>query len=153
VYVTDFDHTAFTAVLPYFIKAYKAGSTDVTLDAETAVAWYRTTDKSVCGDGGTVWGQDGTASAASGTNDVISVISLSNTSPAPSITIAIGDSSVEVSPSATLGKASFYTTSFSGKTGAVKITANGKTATGTSITSTCPSSGHVNFNAVALQIS
>ena len=52
IYVDGFDHTAFQFVLPYFIAAYKAGSTDVPVPTEGAVAWYRTTPKSVCSDGG-----------------------------------------------------------------------------------------------------
>lgn len=152
-YITGFDHTAFRFVLPYFIAAYKAGDVNVALPTgEGAMAWYRTTSKSVCGDGGTVWGQGGTASAADGTDDVISVIALSD-SPGADITVSIGGSSLTVSPSSTVGKASFYTTSFSGRTGAVAITVGGKTTTGTAISADCPSTGQVNFNAVAVQIS
>ncbi|KAK6064742.1 glucan endo-1,3-alpha-glucosidase agn1 [Seiridium cupressi] len=151
-YVDGFDHTAFRFVLPYFIAAYKAGTADVALPSgEGAVAWYRTTSKSVCGDGGTVWGQGGSASAADGTDDVISVIALSN-SPGADITVSIGGSSTPVKATSTVGKASFYTTSFSGKSGAVSITVGGKTTTGTAISASCPSSGQVNFNAVAVQI-
>lgn len=150
-YVTGYDHTAFRFVLPYFIAAYKAGSADVALPAAGAVAWYRTTSKTVCGDGGTVWGQGGTASAADGTDDVVSVIALSDT-PGQDITISIGDYSVTVSASGTIGKASFYETSFTGHTGAVSVTAGGKSATGPSISADCPSTGQVNFNAVSFQI-
>jgi hypothetical protein len=40
-------------MLPYFIAAYKAGSTDVDLPGEdTAVAWYRTTPIDAGSDGG-----------------------------------------------------------------------------------------------------
>lgn len=152
-YITGFDHTAFRFVLPYFIAAYKAGSSSVALPSGAgAVAWYRTTSKSVCGDGGTVWGQGGSASAADGTDDVISVIALSDT-PGADITVSIGGSSTTVKATSTVGKASFYTTSFSGKSGAVVITAGGKSATGPSISASCPSTGQVNFNAVAVQIS
>jgi glucan endo-1,3-alpha-glucosidase len=151
--VTGFDHTAFRFVLPYFIAAYKAANADVALPSGSgAVVWYRTTSKSVCGDGGTVWGQGGSASAADGTDDVISVIALSDT-PGADITISIGGSPTTVKASSTVGKASFYTTSFSGKTGAVAVTAGGKSATGPEISASCPSSGHVNFNAVSFQVS
>lgn len=51
-YVEGFDHTAFQFVLPYFISAYKAGNTDVPIPTEGAVAWYRTTPKAACSDGG-----------------------------------------------------------------------------------------------------
>ncbi|KAI0116081.1 glycoside hydrolase family 71 protein [Hypoxylon sp. NC0597] len=149
-YVNGFGHSAFRFVLPYFISAYKAGNANVDLPSEGAVAWYRTTPATVCGDGGTVWGQGGGASAASGTKDVISIIALSN-SP-KDITVAIGGSSQTVSPSSSVGKASFYQVDFSGKTGAVTITLDGKSTTGPEITNNCPSTGHVNFNAVAIQV-
>ncbi|ETS82253.1 hypothetical protein PFICI_07255 [Pestalotiopsis fici W106-1] len=152
-YVDGYDHTAFRFVLPYFISAYKAGTADVALPSgEGAVAWYRTTSKSVCSDGGTVWGQGGTASAADGTDDVISIIALSD-NPGQDISVSIGGGqSVTVSASGTVGKASFYETSFTGSTGAVTVTAGGKSATGPSISADCPSSGQVNFNAVSFQI-
>ncbi|KAF3014008.1 hypothetical protein E8E14_009644 [Neopestalotiopsis sp. 37M] len=152
-YVDGYDHTAFRFVLPYFIAAYKAGTADVDLPTgEGAVAWYRTTSKSVCSDGGTVWGQGGTASAADGTNDVVSIITLSN-SPGQDIYVSIGGgSNVTVSATGTVGKASFYETSFTGLTGAVTVTAGGKSATGPSISADCPSSGQVNFNAVSFQV-
>ncbi|OTA96250.1 glycoside hydrolase family 71 protein [Hypoxylon sp. CO27-5] len=149
-YVNGFGHSAFRFVLPYFISAYKAGNANVDLPSEGAVAWYRTTPATVCGDGGTVWGQGGSASAASGTKDVISIIALSN-SP-KDITVAIGGSSQTVSPSSSVGKASFYQVNFGGKTGAVTITLDGKSTTGPEITNNCPSTGHVNFNAVAIQV-
>ncbi|KAI1098371.1 glycoside hydrolase family 71 protein [Jackrogersella minutella] len=149
-YVDGFGHSAFRFILPYFISAYKAGNANVDLPSEGAVAWYRTTAAAVCGDGGTVWGQGGSASAAGGTKDVISIIVLSN-SPSD-ITVDIGGSSQTVSASSSVGKASFYQVDFSGKSGAVTITANGKSTTGPEITTSCPSSGHVNFNAVAIQL-
>ncbi|KAI6082756.1 glycoside hydrolase family 71 protein [Hypoxylon rubiginosum] len=149
-YVNGFAHSAFRFVLPYFISAYKAGTADVALPSEGAVAWYRTTPVSVCGDGGTVWGQGGTASAAGGTQDLISIIALSNS--AQSITVSIGGSSQTVSASKTIGKASFYQVPFNGATGAVTVTLNGKSTTGPEITSACPSTGHVNFNSVAIQL-
>ncbi|XDG06449.1 hypothetical protein ABKA04_006064 [Annulohypoxylon sp. FPYF3050] len=130
--------------------AYKAGNANVDLPSEGAVAWYRTTPASVCTNGGTVWGQGGSASAASGTKDVISIIALSN-SP-QDITVAIGGSTQTVSASSSVGKASFYQVDFTGKSGAVTITVNGKSATGPAISTGCPSSGHVNFNAVAVQV-
>ncbi|KAI0164129.1 glycoside hydrolase family 71 protein [Xylariaceae sp. FL1272] len=150
-YINGFDHTAFRFVLPYFISAYKAGSTDVAVPTTGAMAWYRTTPKAVCGDGGTVWGQGGGASATGGTEDVISIIGLADS--AQSVQVQIGSGAVQtLTATKTAGKASFYQTSFSGQTGAVKITYNGKTTTGPEITNTCPSTGHVNFNSVAIQV-
>ncbi|KAI1076869.1 glycoside hydrolase family 71 protein [Whalleya microplaca] len=150
VYVNGFDHTAFRFVLPYFISAYKAGNANVAVPSEGATAWYRTTPKSVCDNGGTVWGQGGSASAADGTDDVISIIGLSNS--AATITVSIGGSSQTVSATDSFGKASFYQVPFNGNTGAVTITMNGKSTTGPQISNACPSSGHVNFNAVAIQL-
>ncbi|CAJ2504633.1 Uu.00g120270.m01.CDS01 [Anthostomella pinea] len=149
-YVDGFDHTAFRFVLPYFIAAYKNGNPDVAVPTEGAMAWYRTTPVAVCGDGGTVWGQDGSASAAGGTSDVISVIALAE---APtSIDVSIDGSSQPVNTVGTVGKATFYQIPFDGKTGAVTITMNGESTTGPEITNICPSSGHVNFNAVSIQV-
>ncbi|KAI0600987.1 glycoside hydrolase family 71 protein [Biscogniauxia sp. FL1348] len=152
VYVDGFSHAAFRFVLPYFISAYKAGNADVAVPTEGAMAWYRTTPASLdgCSDGGTVWGQTGDASAAGGTSNVISVIALTN-SPT-SITVSVGGSSQTVGASDTIGKASFYQVPFDGKTGAVTITLNGKSTTGPEITNNCPSSGQINFNAVAIQV-
>ncbi|KAI0173106.1 glycoside hydrolase family 71 protein [Hypoxylon sp. FL1284] len=149
-YVNGFPHSAFRFVLPYFISAYKAGNADVAVPSEGAVAWYRTTPATVCGDGGTVWGQGGSAPAAGGTKDVISVIALSDS--AKDITVSIGSSSQTVSSSSSVGKAHFYQVPFDGSTGAVTVTMDGKTATGSDISSACPSTGHVNFNAVAIQL-
>ncbi|KAI1373097.1 glycoside hydrolase family 71 protein [Hypoxylon crocopeplum] len=149
-YVNGFGHSAFRFVLPYFISAYKAGTADVQLPAEGAVAWYRTTPASVCGDGGTVWGQGGGASATGGTKDLVSIIALSD-SP-KDITVSIGGASQTVSASSSVGKASFYQVDFNGKTGAVTVTMDGKSTTGPEITASCPSTGHVNFNSVAIQL-
>ncbi|KAI2777770.1 glycoside hydrolase family 71 protein [Daldinia loculata] len=149
-YINGFGHSAFRFVLPYFISAYKAGNADVALPSEGAVAWYRTTPATICGDGGTVWGQGGSASAAGGTQDVISVIALSNSS--KDITVSIGGASQSVSPSRSVGKAYFYQVPFNGKTGAVTVTIDGKSTTGPEISNNCPATGHVNFNSVAIQI-
>ncbi|KAI0853638.1 glycoside hydrolase family 71 protein [Daldinia vernicosa] len=140
-YVDGFGHSAFRFVLPYFISAYKAGSADVALPSEGAVAWYRTTPATICGDGGTVWGQGGSASAASGTQDVISIIALSDSS--KDITVSIGGASQTVSPSRSVGKAYFYQVPFNGNTGAVTVTLDGKSTTGPEISNSCPSTGHV----------
>ncbi|KAK0383184.1 hypothetical protein NLU13_9097 [Sarocladium strictum] len=147
VYVDGFDHSAFRSVLPYFIAAYKAGTSDVALASEVATAWYRTTASNICGDGGTVWGQGGSASAAGGTSDVISVIALSDS--AADITVSIGGSSHTVSPLDSVGKAYFYQVPFSGETGQVTINVGGRTITGPAILGACPASGHVSRNSVA----
>ncbi|KAI0430520.1 glycoside hydrolase family 71 protein [Xylaria sp. FL1042] len=169
-YVNGFDHTAFRFVLPYFISAYKAGNADVAVPSEGAVAWYRTTPAAICGDGGTVWGQGGSASAAQGTQDVVSVIALTNAPTDITVQIGSGDSGQSVSATSTVGKASFYEVPTNGRTGAVTVTLNGKSTTGPEITNSCPSSGYVsyrdlpgkmkafsdieqvNFNAVSIQV-
>jgi glucan endo-1,3-alpha-glucosidase len=161
VYVTGFDHTAFRFVLPYFISAYKAGNANVAVPSEGAVAWYRTTPATICSDGGklvtikwfakielthfigTVWGQGGGASAAGGTQDVVSIIALTNAPTNINVQIGSGDSGQSVSATSTVGKASFYEVPINGRTGGVTITLNGKSTTGPEITNSCPSSGHV----------
>lgn len=46
-------HSAFRAVLPYFIAAYKSGLDKVIPpDEDCAIAWYRTTPADCCHDGG-----------------------------------------------------------------------------------------------------
>ncbi|KAF2967421.1 hypothetical protein GQX73_g6147 [Xylaria multiplex] len=152
IYVTGFDHTAFRFVLPYFISAYKAGNTGVTVPSEGAMAWYRTTPVIVCNDGGTVWGQGGGASAAGATKDVVSIIALTNTPTNINVKIGNGDNGQSVSATSTVGKASFYEVPINGRTGAVTITLNGKSTTGPEITNSCPSAGRVNFNAVSIQV-
>lgn len=160
-YVNGFDHTAFRFVLPYFISAYKAGNTNVAVPSEGAMAWYRTTPATICGDGGklttrrrliiieltyftgTVWGQNGGASAAGGTKDVVSIIALTNAPTNINVKIGAGDGGQSVSATSTVGKASFYEVPVNGRTGAVTITLNGKSTTGPEITNSCPSAGRV----------
>ncbi|KAI1164442.1 glycoside hydrolase family 71 protein [Nemania serpens] len=151
-YVNGFDHTAFRFVLPYFIGAYKAGNANVALPSQGAVAWYRTTPATICSDGGTVWGQGGGASAAGGTQDVISIIALTDAPTNINVQIGSGDAGQSVSATSTIGKASFYQVPVNGRTGAVTITLDGRSTTGPQITQSCPSSGHVNFNAVSIQV-
>lgn len=112
------------------------------LESEVAAAWYRTTSSGICGDGGTVWGQGGSTSAASGTSDVISIISLSDS--AGDVTVSIGDgASHTVSPSDSFGKAHLYQVPFGEETGDVTITVDGRSTTGPGIIGACPASGHV----------
>lgn len=51
-YVNGFPHEAFQFVLPYYTAAYKAGSRNVPITKEGALAWYRTTPAAACGTGG-----------------------------------------------------------------------------------------------------
>ncbi|KAI0450811.1 glycoside hydrolase family 71 protein [Xylaria acuta] len=151
-YINGFDHTAFRFVLPYFISAYKAGNANVAVPSEGALAWYRTTPATACSDGGTVWGQGGSASAAGGTKDVVNIIALTNAPTDINIKIGSGDGGQSVSATSAVGKASFYQVPINGRTGAVTVTVNGKSTTGPEITNNCPSSGHVNFNSVSFQV-
>lgn len=150
-YVDGFDHSALRFVLPYFISAYKAGGIGgAGLDTEGAIAWYRTSAKNVCGDGGTVWGQGGSESATLGTEDVVSIIALAGS--APKVTVDIGGSSETAELVRSFGSAHFYQAQFGGKTGAVSINVNGKSTTGPEISGSCLASGNVNFNSVTIQI-
>ncbi|CAH0038390.1 unnamed protein product [Clonostachys rhizophaga] len=150
-YVNGHDHTALRFVLPYFINSYKAGTTDgINIDSEGAVVWYRTTPKSVCGDGGTVWGQGGSQSATLGTEDVVSVIALRND--AGTVDITVGGVTTTASAINQIGKAYHYKVPLNGRTGDVTVSFNGLSATGPSITDACPSTGNVNFNAVSFQV-
>ncbi|KAI2636830.1 glycoside hydrolase family 71 protein [Xylaria nigripes] len=151
-YVNGYDHSSFRFVLPYFIAAYKAGSVDVGIPQEGAMAWYRTTPASICNNGGTVWGQSGTESAAMGTLDVVSIIALTYAPTDIHVQIGAWDAGQSVSPIETLGKASFYQVPVNGRSGAVTITLNGKSTTGPQIINSCPASGVVNFNAVSIQV-
>lgn len=92
---------------------------------------------------GTVWGQGGGASAAGGTQNVVSIIALTNAPTNVNVQIGSGDSGQSVSATSTVGKASFYEVPVNGRTGAVTVTLNGKSTTGPEITNNCPSSGHV----------
>ncbi|KAI1757972.1 glycoside hydrolase family 71 protein [Xylaria castorea] len=151
-YINGFDHTAFRFVLPYFISAYKAGNANVAVPTQGALVWYRTTPASICSNGGTVWGQGGSASAASGTNDVVNIIVLANSATNINIKIGSGDAGQSVGAARSVGKAYFYQVPINGRTGAVTVTFNGKSTTGPTISNSCPSTGHVNFNSVTFQV-
>ncbi|KAH8681791.1 glycoside hydrolase [Xylariales sp. PMI_506] len=155
-YVDGYDHAPFRFLLGYFISAYKAGTPDVSLTYEGGLAWYRTTPKSLsgCSDDGTLWGLDdeGTLPAEDGMSDVVNIAVLSSSS--PSISLTIGGSAVAVTLIDTYAPyAYFYQASFTGYTGDVVLTINGASATGPEqITDSCPSSGLLNFNAVAFNV-
>lgn len=151
VYVDGFDHSAMRSVLPYFIKAYKAGSKNVELPGdETAIAWYRTTPATAGGDAGTVWGQGGSESASVGARDVVSVITI--TVDETEFQISIGDASQTFLANGTANRVNYFEMPFNGALGDVSLTMNGKTSTGPAISNTLPSTGYVNFNAAAIQL-
>jgi glucan endo-1,3-alpha-glucosidase len=145
-YVSGFDHSAFRAVLPYFIKAYKAGSWDVALDDATAVAWYRTTSGTLGSAGGTVWGQGGSQSASVGARDVVSVVTI--TTGETEVNLAIGDTTKTFKTDG--NHVNYFEMPFDGALGNVSLSMNGQSVTGWAITNTLPASGYVNFNSYAI---
>ncbi|KAM0420416.1 hypothetical protein ACHAPT_011837 [Fusarium lateritium] len=150
VYVDGFSHSALRSVLPYFIQAYKAGTPDVPLpDGETAVAWYRTTSATLGSDGGTVWGQGGSQSASVGAKDVVSVVAI--TTGEEEVLIKIGDGREKrFIANGTGSRASYFEVPFEGALGEVKLEMGGKSVVGGAITANLPSTGYVNFNALAI---
>lgn len=49
-------------------------------------------------------------------------------------------------------RANYFELPFNGRTGAVKLTMNGRSATGVGITNTLPATGYVNFNSAAIRL-
>jgi glucan endo-1,3-alpha-glucosidase len=149
-YVAAHSHSAFRAVLPYLIAAYKAGSLEVNPPGpDTAIAWYRTAAVQGCKHEGelpsllnfkphplthpgTVWGQGGTVSATHGTRDVISVMAVTK-GPA-SLTVTVGDSlrmSFDISSPSPV---SYFEVPFDRyTTGVVTLTLNGRWTKGPEI--------------------
>ncbi|KAL0633373.1 hypothetical protein Q9L58_007747 [Maublancomyces gigas] len=150
VYVNNMPHDAWRFILPYYIAAYKAGTRNVAIPTQGAVVWYRTTPKSVCSNGGTTCDNSGTQGGAENcTRDSVFVISASST--ATTVSIRIGGVGQDFSVAAGM---KLVEMPFSGRTGNVVVTVNGKTVTGPApITNVCPSSGRVNFNAVVASTS
>lgn len=99
---------------------------------------------------GTVWGQGGSQSVTLGTEDVVSVIALLDT--AGTVDISVGGVTTTASPINQIGKAYHYKVPLDGRTGEVTVSFNGRSATGPSITTVCPATGNVNFNAVSFQV-
>jgi len=144
VFANDMSHVGWQKALPYYIAAYKAGSRSVAIPEETAIFWYRTTPKAVCGDGSTACPANSDTSATACTSDVVNVMTMSKTS--TTVTVTIGSTSKTFSVGYGVN---FVQMPFDGNTGDVKVSMNGKSATGPKqITNTCPSSGYVNFNPV-----
>lgn len=145
VYVNNMPHDAWRFILPYYIAAYKAGTRNVPIPTQGAVFWYRTTPKSVCSNGGTTCDNSGTQGGAERcVRDSVFVVSASSTP--VTVSVRIGGVGQDFSVAAGM---KLIEMPFSGRTGNVVVTVNGKTATGPApITNNCPSSGRVNFNAV-----
>ncbi|CAH0041679.1 unnamed protein product [Clonostachys rhizophaga] len=150
-YVEGYDHSAFRAVLPYFTAAYKAGNRAISpSNGEQAIAWYRTTRASLGGDGGTVWGQGGSQSASLGTSDTVNVLTI--TVDEQDIQVAIGGSSQTFRTGSGGQPANFVQVPFGELTGAVSLTLGDRSVVGPSITNNLPSTGYVNFNALAIAL-
>jgi glucan endo-1,3-alpha-glucosidase len=149
-YVNGYNHAAYRAVLPYFVKAYKAGQKNVALPFNpTAIAWYRTTPARLGWDGGTIWGQGGSQSAANGAKDVVSIMTVTGGETDVKVCIASSCSNFKASGA---NRVNYFEMPFDGRTGAVSLTMNGKTTNGPSITNNMPSTGYINFNSVAIQL-
>ncbi|KAK3349481.1 glycoside hydrolase, partial [Lasiosphaeria hispida] len=135
-YVIDYPHTAFRAILPYLVAAYKAGSSKVDLPGDDmAVAWYRTTPAEAGPDGGTRWGQGGCDSAARGARDVISIMAATRGSTSLRVTIGDREWAFETRSKT---RVSYFEVPFDCHTvGSVKISLDGKTAWGPAITNEC----------------
>ncbi|RSL46654.1 hypothetical protein CEP53_010246 [Fusarium sp. AF-6] len=149
VYVDGHEHSALRSLLPYFIQAYKAGTPDVPVSAETAIAWYRTTSATLGSDGGTVWGQGGSESASVGAKDVVSVVAI--TTGEEEVLIKIGDSREErFIANGTGTRASYFELPFEGALGEVTLEMGGRSVVGGAITADMPSTGYLNFNSLAI---
>jgi glucan endo-1,3-alpha-glucosidase len=143
-YVAGHDHSGFRALLPYYIRAYKAGTGLVALPhgEDRVVAWYRRTPAGCGGDGGTVWGQGGRESAARGARDVVSVVAL--TEGRRSVRVEIGGSR-EVFWTRGDYPVTYFEMPFRGRCGPVTIGIEGRSRTGPAIEDVCPPCGHVSL--------
>ncbi|KAK1754285.1 glycoside hydrolase [Echria macrotheca] len=148
-YAANYSHSAFRAVLPYFIAAFKAGTPDIDPPGgDTAVAWYRTTSAQAGDDGETKWGQGGSESASLGARDVVSVIAV--TKHKSSLAVSIGETTRHFETD-DQRRISYFEVPFDSSTvGPVRITLNEKASDGPAITNDCD--GHVVFNCVAVQV-
>ncbi|KAL7266880.1 hypothetical protein RUND412_010554 [Rhizina undulata] len=144
-YVSNMPHEAWRNLLPYYITAYKSGSRDVKIPTEGATFWYRTTPKDVCSDGGTTCGSASAGGAAGNcVRDSVFVVTASNTDTTVSVNIGGQGQDFTVKAGVHLVELPF-----GGRTGDVTVEINGKSGKGPAqISSACPASGRVNFNAV-----
>ncbi len=114
------------------------------------MAWYRTTPVNVtdCGDGGTIWGQRGSATAKAAVVDVVNVLAVSYGD--TNLTVSIGDETKTIFIPA--GPPKFYLVSFGEfkkPTGNVTVSMNGHIVEGPAITDKCPESAVVSWSSVA----
>ncbi|KAH6617236.1 glycoside hydrolase family 71 protein [Chaetomium tenue] len=150
-YIAGHSHTAFRAVLPYFITAFKSGTADIDWQGEnTAIAWYRATPIRGQQHSETVWGQGGTVSANHGAKDVISVMAV--TKGVASITITAGNACRVTFETTSQSPVSYFEVPYNNRTtGPVTLALDGKTATGPEIRP-CHGTGKASLNAVAIHV-
>lgn len=148
-YVDGFDHSALRAVLPYFIAAYKAGTSAIPPPSDEAIAWYRTTPAKAGSDGGTIWGQSGSLSASDATEDVVNILTI--TVDETDIEVIIGGESQTFRTGGGGSPASFFQVPYGGL-GEVTLNMNGRSVVGPAITAGVPATGYVNFNALAIAL-
>lgn len=148
-YVDGFDHAALRKVLPYFISAYKAGTTAIPPPSDEAIAWYRTTPAKAGSDGGTIWGQSGGLSASDATEDVVNVLTI--TVDETDIEVIVGGESQTLRTGGGENPVGFHQVPFGGL-GEVTLNMNGRSVVGPAITGDVPGTGYVNFNALAIAL-
>ncbi|KAH8775428.1 glycoside hydrolase [Diaporthe sp. PMI_573] len=151
-YVHDLcPHTAFRTILPHFIAAYKAGSTQIGMPQEDcAIAWYRTTPAACGHDGDTAWGQGGGRSASQGARDVVSILAVTREPTA--LHVSIGGLSQELITHHQHGHLTFLEVPFDGRVGPVQLFMSGKSVTGPEIRNEVPHCGHNTYNCTAVHI-
>ncbi|KAK4153837.1 glycoside hydrolase [Chaetomidium leptoderma] len=150
-YVSGRSHSAFRAVLPYLIAAYKSGSAEIDWqEQDTAVAWYRTAPARTQRHEGAVWGQGGNVSATHAARDVISVMAV--TKGFARITVTIGESRRMTFETNSRNPLSYFEVPFdSHTTGPVLLALDGRTTSGPEIEGRCEE-GKTSLNAVAIQV-
>ncbi|PSR84349.1 glycoside hydrolase, partial [Coniella lustricola] len=185
VYVSGHPHAALRATLPFLVRAYKsAGLKDCSRaeqlvttvddsdndnqDNSWAVAWYKP-QLARCGpDGGTVWGQAGTRSAALGARDVVSVMAVSSVPTTITLYIGNGNGNGDGDGDKITRpphphehhhhhhhqhQLSFHEIPLHGRTGAVTMAMRGKgSVTGPAVRGQCVEGEVVGFNCVVIGV-
>ncbi|KAI5798143.1 glycoside hydrolase [Pyronema domesticum] len=145
-YASGIPHDGLRMVLPYYIASYKAGAR-VSIPNEGAVFWYRTSPKNAGNDGGTTYGPSGTTKAIDAINDVVYVMTLSNTDTSVFVTIGGNGQQFQVKKGVDIVKMPFNS-----RTGQVRVVMqNGKNGVGAKDIVAYPVNGNVNFNPVVGQ--
>lgn len=136
-------HGALRAVLPYYIKSYKAGQR-LPVEEDVAVFWYRNTPKSAGHADGTMCGQENLhGDATNCVSDAVFVMVLSTQAQTMHVNIGGQGQTFELKAGSNMVEMPF-----NGRTGDVEISlvGSGKSAKGpTPITNSTPD-GRLNFN-------